>query len=315
MKQVFCIGELLIDFVGQGKNGNIAQTDTFLKKAGGAPANVAAAVSRLGGKSVFVGAIGKDPFGDFLKATLDVEKVGVEHLQRVSTFTTLAFVSLGEEGARDFVFSRGADASLSYDPSLAQKFSEQIVHFGAATAFLGGTLQETYYQYLLDAQSQRALICFDPNYREDLHASDPEGFVAHSLHFIERAHLCKMSEEEALLISRCSTLEEACIFFQQRSDATLCVTLGKNGTLVSIPGQPLFTVDTIEIEAVDTTGSGDSFIGCLLAQWAKTSDRSVICDKEWLTSAIVLANKAGAFTALSYGAIAALPRSSDLENL
>jgi fructokinase len=96
------------------------------------------------------------------------------------------------------------------------------------------------------------------------------------MHFIERAHLCKMSEEEALLISNCSTLEDACLFFQQKSNATICVTLGKNGTLVSIPNQPLFTVDTIRIEAIDTTGSGDAFIGCLLAEWAKTTSGSVI---------------------------------------
>ena len=315
MKQVFCIGELLIDFVGQGENGNIAQTDSFLKKAGGAPANVAAAVARLEGKSSFIGAIGRDPFGEFLKETLLTENIDITYLQRVDIFTTLAFVSLGEEGARDFVFSRGADATLSYDSSLAQKFKEQVVHFGAATAFLGGALRETYYRYLSDAQSQQALICFDPNYREDLHASDPEGFVAHCMHFIERAHLCKMSEEEALLISNCSTLEDACLFFQQKSNATICVTLGKNGTLVSIPNQPLFTVDTIRIEAIDTTGSGDAFIGCLLAQWAKTTSGSVITDKQWLKSAVTLANKAGAFTALSYGAIAALPRVSDLATL
>ena len=115
MKKVFCVGELLIDFVGQGGHPSFLNR-SISQKSGGAPANVAAAVSRLGSQAYFVGAVGKDPFGNFLIETLSQEGVALHFLQQVPTFTTLAFVNLGADGERDFVFSRGADRELNYDP-------------------------------------------------------------------------------------------------------------------------------------------------------------------------------------------------------
>ena len=312
MKKVFCIGELLIDFVGQGGHPSLTKTDQFLKKAGGAPANVAAAVSRLDGHSYFVGAVGSDPFGNFLAETLEKEAVGTDFLQKVSTFTTLAFVNLGADGERDFVFSRGADRELTYDKALAGKFFQQIVHFGAATSFLGGSLEHTYSTYLEDAMANEALISFDPNYRHDLHRFDPEDFIKKSLHFISKAHLIKLSEEEAKLLANTDDLEEACRFFHGMTHGTICITLGKQGTLLSLNSDQRATIPTIPVKAIDTTGSGDAFIGCLLATLSKAPSTSILKDKEWMTEAVSIANKAGAFTAQNYGAIAALPRAKDL---
>jgi fructokinase len=312
MKKVFCVGELLIDFVGQGGHPSLSKTDQFLKKAGGAPANVAAAVSRLGSQAYFVGAVGKDPFGNFLIETLSQEGVALHFLQQVPTFTTLAFVNLGADGERDFVFSRGADRELNYDPSLSDQLTNQIVHFGAATSFLGGNLENTYSRYLDEAIVKGALISFDPNYRHDLHRFDIEDFIQKSLHFISKAHLIKLSEEEAKLIANSNHLEEACRFLHKQTSATICITLGKEGTLLSLDTEHQIKVPTIPIKAIDTTGSGDAFIGCLLATLSKSDSTDNLKDESWMTKAVNMANKAGAFTAQNYGAIAALPKEKDL---
>ena len=151
MKKVFCIGELLIDFVAENQGKTLSVAKEFTKKAGGAPANVACAISKLEGKSVFVGCVGDDPFGDFLLNILEENKVDTSMAQKSEVFTTLAFVSIDEDGERDFVFSRGADKELKYDSSLKKDFKNNMVHFGAATAMLGGNLEEAYSRYFFDA--------------------------------------------------------------------------------------------------------------------------------------------------------------------
>jgi fructokinase len=201
---------------------------------------------------------------------------------------------------------------LTYDSALSGKLSEQIIHFGAATSFLGGSLEHTYSTYLEEAIANEALISFDPNYRNDLHRFDVDDFIKKSLHFISKAHLIKLSEEEAKLLAKTDDLEEACRFFHNMSNATICITLGKQGTLLSLDSDQRATIPTIPIKAIDTTGSGDAFIGCLLAILSKVPSTNVLKNKEWMTEAVSIANKAGAFTAQNYGAIAALPRAKDL---
>ena len=150
MKKVFCIGELLVDFVAENQGSDLRKATVFTKKAGGAPANVACAISRLGGNSSFIGCIGEDPFGEFLEQVLIENKVDTLHLQKTDTFTTLAFVSIAENGERDFVFSRGADRELKYLPKIKSGFKGNMLHLGAATALLGGSLESAYGHYFFD---------------------------------------------------------------------------------------------------------------------------------------------------------------------
>ena len=126
MKKIFCIGELLIDFVAENQGKDLTKAKEFSKKAGGAPANVSCAISKLGGDSVFIGCVGNDPFGTFLLRILEDEKVDISLAQKSDTFTTLAFVSLDEDGERDFVFSRGADRELAYDSSHKSYFKNKL---------------------------------------------------------------------------------------------------------------------------------------------------------------------------------------------
>ena len=168
MKKIFCIGELLIDFVAENQGSDLRKASVFTKKPGGAPANVACAISKLGGSSTFIGCIGDDPFGNFLEQILIENSVDTRHLQKTDTFTTLAFVSIAENGERDFVFSRGADRELKYLPKIKSEFKGNMLHLGAATALLGGPLESAYGHYFFDGLTERACISFDPNFRQDL---------------------------------------------------------------------------------------------------------------------------------------------------
>ncbi|SHG54781.1 carbohydrate kinase family protein [Flagellimonas flava] len=314
MKKVFCIGELLIDFVAEKQGSDLSKANTFTKKAGGAPANVACAISKLGGKGIFIGAVGDDPFGSFLVQVIKKEGVDISLVQVSETFTTLAFVSLAEDGERDFVFSRGADKELEYNPNHRKEFQGNLLHLGAATALLGGSLEKAYGKYLFDGLTKDMFISFDPNFRSDLWKENEQKFIKKCMPFVEKSHLCKFSLEEAQLLSGKEDLDEACDYLHEVGTKIITVTLGKDGTLVSI-GDTRRIVPSIPVKPVDTTGAGDAFIGCLLKQIADMGNfQNILADFETLTSMVAVANRAGAITTKNYGAIPSLPTKVQLES-
>ena len=312
MKKVFCIGELLIDFVAEKQGSDLSKAIEFSRKAGGAPANVACAISKLGGNSAFIGCVGADPFGTYLLGVLSDFGVDISLAQRSEVFTTLAFVSLAEDGERDFVFSRGADKELKYLPSIKKEFPDSIVHFGAATALLGGNLEDAYGRYYFDALTQDSFISFDPNYRADLWNDNDAVFVKKCQHFIEKSHLCKFSLEEAQLLSGKNDLDEACTYLHELGTCIIVITLGPDGTYVST-GRNSKIIPSIKVKAVDTTGAGDAFIGCLLQQISMLDHaEDVLKNEEQLFTMVEMANKAGALTTTNYGAIESLPERNQL---
>lgn len=312
MKKVFCIGELLIDFVAENQGKDLSKAKEFTKKAGGAPANVACAISKLGGQSAFIGCVGEDPFGNFLLGILDQENVNLSLAQKCDTFTTLAFVSIDEDGERDFVFSRGADKELKYDSTLKNEFKENMVHFGAATALLGGNLEDAYGRYFFDALTQNSFISFDPNYRVDLWKNKEEVFIKKCIPFIQKSHLCKFSLEEAQLLSGKNDLKEACTYLHEMGTDIITITLGAEGTLLSTKTYSK-TIPSIAVNPVDTTGAGDAFIGCLLKQISTHHNLQQTLENEALLTAMVaMANKAGAITTTNFGAIESLPNQKQL---
>ncbi|MGB5818641.1 MAG: carbohydrate kinase [Saonia sp.] len=314
MKKIYCIGELLIDFVAEKQGNDLSKANEFTKKAGGAPANVACAISKLGGNSAFIGAVGEDPFGTFLLKVLNDSGVDISLAQRSKTFTTLAFVSLAEDGERDFVFSRGADKELKYDSSVKTNLKGNMIHFGAATALLGGKLEEAYGRYFFDALTQGSFISFDPNFRGDLWKNNEASFLKKCMPFVEKSHLCKFSLEEATLLSGKNELEEACDFLHKVGAKIIAITLGSKGTLISTEKLKQ-TIPSVKVTPVDTTGAGDAFIGCLLQQLAMQNyTDKVFNDKDLLTQMVHKANKAGAITTTQYGAIESLPNQEQLNS-
>ncbi|WP_411029162.1 carbohydrate kinase family protein [Spongiimicrobium sp. 3-5] len=314
MRKVYCIGELLIDFVAENQGSDLSKAIEFTKKAGGAPANVACAISKLGGRSAFIGAVGVDPFGTYLLKVLKDASVDISLTQRSKIFTTLAFVSIAEDGERDFVFSRGADRELKYSSANKSDLKGNMLHLGAATALLGGNLEEAYGRYFFDALTLGTFISFDPNFRADLWKDNEASFIKKCMPFVEKSDLCKFSLEEAQLLSGKNDIDEACDLLHEAGTKLIAVTLGPKGTLISRKGFRQ-TVPSVKVVPVDTTGAGDAFIGCLLQQIATLNSLSDIMENDTLLlSMIARANRAGAITTTNFGAIESLPDQNQLND-
>jgi fructokinase len=165
MKKILCIGEALIDMICTDRGQSLSDGQHFLKKAGGAPTNVAAAIGALGGSVELAAKVGTDPFGKHLIDVMQSFKVSTKWvIQDPAWFTTFAFVSLMEDGERDFYFNRGADGQLNRQEVEAINLDEfSIVHFGSATGFLPGPLQAAYQGLLHKCLQKNIFISFDPN--------------------------------------------------------------------------------------------------------------------------------------------------------
>lgn len=305
--KILCIGEALIDMICTDKGKSLAAGNHFLKKPGGAPTNVAAAIAALGGKVELAAKVGNDPFGKQLINVMETFGVGTKAmLTDEEHFTTLAFVSLMENGERDFVFNRGADGRLTKDDIDSIDLRDvHIIHFGSATAFLPGPLQEAYLHLLNKALYHKIYISFDPNYRHLLFRNNTQSFIDQSWHFLQHCNFFKVSDEEAMLITQTGSPETAADILLKKTKAVFTITLGKDGTLVGLNNEQ-HIVDSIPITAIDTTGAGDAFVGAILYQ---LSHRSKVQMNElnlgdWRRF-VANANKAGARTCEYMGAMEA----------
>ena len=305
--KVLCIGEALIDMICTDRGSRLADGQNFLKKAGGAPANVAAAIAALGAEVDMAAKVGKDPFGQHLIDLLNEMGVSTKWvIQDPSSFTTFAFVSLMEDGERDFYFNRGADGQLSMQDLAGLDLSDYaIVHFGSATGFLPGPLQSTYIDLLNKAKAAGALISFDPNYRHLLFPNNTADFVTQSWHFIQACDFFKLSDEEAMLITGLDSVASAAAALGAKTNAVFAITLGKEGTLLAT-SHGTEIISSIPITPIDATGAGDAFVGAVLYQLLGTKPDAIqnLSIEQWRTI-ITNANKAGARTCEYMGAMEA----------
>lgn len=307
MKKVLCPGEALIDFVAIEALGNLKDSSEFVKKAGGAPANAAGAMAKFGVEAYFMGSVGNDPFGQFLKETLATYNINITHMQSIDVPTTLAFVSLTTDGERDFKFNRGADSKLKIeDETILQSFD--CFHFASATAFLGDELKISYDQILEYGIKHNKLITFDANYRDALFGDQTELFITECRRYISHSHITKVSDEEAILLTGIDDLIEAGTKLQQLSGNYVLLTLGANGTylfsnqgMIHIPSQP--------VKMVDSTGAGDAFIGTVVALAVKEQQLSL----EKMIEIVTIANQVGAITTTKYGALESIPSLDEIE--
>ncbi len=307
MNQILCIGEALIDMICTDKNKPLSEGENFLKKPGGAPTNVAAAIGAMGGKVSLAAKVGIDPFGKHLIEIMNSFNVNTNWmLQDENHFTTFAFVSLMNNGERDFYFNRGADGQLSVDDISKINLDEfSIIHFGSATGFLQGPLNQAYASLLQSSVAKNKFVSFDPNYRELLFGNNKEAFIKQSWNFIKQSNFFKVSDEEALLLTSKQTVDEAATYFSENANAVFAITLGKTGTMLGFNGQRTI-VPSIIINAIDTTGAGDAFVGMLLFQLSLLTINEIenLSIENW-KSIIANANKAGARTCEYMGAMEA----------
>jgi len=302
MRKVYCIGELLVDFIGQPDQA-IINSKYFAKQPGGAPANVAAAIAKLGGEASFIGQAGNDGFGSFLIASLQELEINTDWCWKHGK-TTLAFVAVDSFGEREFEFYRGSDGDYTL-PENINIAPDSIIHFGSATALLGGALKDSYFKLLDYATGNGNYISFDPNFREDLVKTDVTSEYIHDCRtIISCAHLVKLNQSEAQLISGEDNLNSAADTILRLGAEVVIITLGSSGALLCTnSGQKLIPGKLIK--AVDTTGAGDAFIGAILFKLAQG------LDPNWEIF-ISFANFVAAFTCTNYGAMNAMPYMRDL---
>ena len=270
MFDVTAIGELLIDFTECGVSENGMRL--FEQNPGGAVANVAAAVSKLGGSAAFLGKIGKDMHGEFLRGTLEQAGVNTDGLvDTEDAFTTLAFVALRPDGERMFSFARKPGADLLLSPAEINYTvleHTSILHTGSL-ALSDEPCRSAVLSVLDYARRTRKTVSYDPNYRASLWKGEEEA-VKYMRLIAGYADLIKISEEEISLITGKNDPEEAARVLHDGGAACVAVTLGSRGALVSAQGKarqiPPFPVE----KPTDTTGAGDSFWGAFLYRFVKS---------------------------------------------
>lgn len=306
------MGELLIDFtpMGETDDGRLL----FARNPGGAPANVAVQALRAGVSSGFLGRVGKDMFGDFLVSTLKdcrVETVGLS--QDPAFATSLAFVQLNGQGDRDFSFYRnpGADTRLSFDEvDLSLLDSCKLLCFGSL--LLTAEPSRSTVEKLVDyARSQGKITAYDPNWRPPLWADKAEG-VARMRSLADKADIMKVSDEELILLTERQDLASGAKALLEQGVSLVVVTQGPKGCTVFTSAFSL-QKNTYDTKVVDTTGSGDSFFGALLAKIIQSGKRPEALSQEELADFVDFANAAGAVCATKTGAIPALPRTEEIE--
>lgn len=310
-KNVFCIGELLIDMVCVDNKG-LKDGEKFEKKAGGAPANVAASICKLEGNAYFLGQVGDDFFGTYLVEMLDSLNINTEMTVKKGS-TTMALVGIDADGERNFDFLRGSDGEYSFDNVDTSKItSSDIIHFGSATGFLDGELKNTYFKLLDYAVANDIYVSFDPNYRDALITEDKlDKFIEDCLSFLRKSDFTKLSDEELFLITKEKDITAGVNKLHELGVKVVTITLGSKGTYLSVAGQNEI-IPSIKITQVDSTGAGDSFVGGVLKQLSDIEDKKNVSFEDW-KNIIAFANKVGAITCTNYGAIASMPTLSELQ--
>lgn len=298
------MGELLIDFQSEG-NGSLKETDRFVKKAGGAPANVCVQAKKLGCDAVYLTKVGADGFGDFLVATLESEGVDVSHIGRSADLnTSLAFVSIRENGERDFSFYRTMTADLYIEPADFEdvEFSKgDVLEFGSV-ALATDTARGTHRYLIEKAVKAGTLICFDPNLRFNLW-KDPEELRKVVKEFAQYADVIKVGKDELEFIVGDAADREKALF--GGSLKVLAVTDGSKGADIILADGRRFECTGYKVKAVDTTGAGDSFFGALIAGLFKAGAKPENLLEDTIDYGKILdfACKCGAYTTTGYGAI------------
>lgn len=312
---VLALGELLVDMVAE-ETGDLVGAHRFQKAAGGAPANVAVGLARLGRRSGFTGCIGDDPFGRFLQQTLEQEGVDTAGLMTTSEApTTLALVSRAANGERDFQFYRspGADTLLR-----AESIPDDLLR-DATVLHVGGLIltHEPARGAALDAVGRARdfglTISCDPTLREPLWDDLPR---AHEeiLGLFSRSHIIKVSHEELVFTAGTRDPATGARYLWHDDLRLFVVSLGPDGCWFRCADGEGY-VPGFAVDAIDTTGAGDSFVAGLLASLFDLGVDLRAPDAPRVREALRRANAAGALTTTALGAIPALPRRVDVERL
>jgi fructokinase len=310
---VVTLGELLIDMFPSELGRRLVEVSAFHPKPGGAPANVAVAARRLGASSAFIGKVGDDPFGCYLRDVLRAEGVDVSGVRfDQNARTTMAVIAMPDENTAEFIFYRnpGADTRLrpdEVDQGLVRQ--ARAFHVGSLSLTDEPSRSATLAAVQM-ARDSEALVSFDVNYRPRLWRS-PDDATAQIRSVLPLAHLVKVNEGELRLLAGTDELLEGARTLLGYGPALCVVTLGPGGSFfctqdasAHIPAYP--------VQAVDAVGCGDAFVAGLLTQLVVGESWQARLTHEFLCQALQYANAVGALTALKHGVIPALPTAAEV---
>jgi len=304
MRDITAVGEILIDLTQCGVNEQ--GIPLFAANPGGAPANLAVAASRLGASTAFIGKVGTDSFGTFLRDCLrengvDVTGMATDPVQH----TTLAVVALDAAGERNFSFYRdpSADVNLSVQEIPAALLRDtRFLHFGSVSLTCEPARSATLHA-ARTAREYGALISYDPNYRASLWP-DEQAAIAQMKAPLDLVDVLKVSDEELPLLTGTDDLEAGTAMLAAKGIRLVLVTLGAKGAFYRFQGKTGH-VPGVPCKVGDTNGAGDTFFGAALSRLAKTSLEALTVPE--LEQILCFANKAASLTTSRHGAIPAMP--------
>lgn len=303
MKKLVCIGESLIDFMAVD-----GDELTFKANAGGAPANVCACVSKLGGQSCYLGKLSKDIFSRFLLHNMQCYGIDTSFVAIDGRYpTALAFVSHDDRGDREFNFYRTNTCDLMLDEDDVREDmldKGDILHF-CSVCLVESKTKQAHIKAIKIAKDRGALVSFDVNIRENLWDS-LDSCVKTVKEFLSCADIVKVSQEELVAITKEQDYQKSVrmMFDMSQNCKILLVTKGENGAECFDRDMQSFSTLAKASNVVDTTGAGDCFIGsvlyCLLY-------KNCTLDIQSMTQATTFASFACAQVVGRKGAMQAMP--------
>ena len=310
---VVCFGDLLMDFVPTESGLDFSDLPTFMPVPGGAAANVAVGLAKLGVQSQFLGKVGDEPFGHILIDTLKREGVNVGSIRlEAKARTALAFVALAKNGERDFMFYRHPSADMLFTPSevdIAALEQTDIFHFDSIS-LASPQPRETAFFAADHAKTSGKLISYDVNLRLPLWESAAQAKDG-IMEGLKRADIVKLSDDELSFLTGNALPENVKQHLWHEGLRLVILTLGSEGC-VAITDRGALTVPSISVDAVDTTGAGDGFVAGLLS--GIVADTDVLNDDAALIKLSKFANAVGALTTTARGAIPSLPSRKQVDD-
>ena len=310
MPDIMAIGEMLVDFTAKtDENGDIH----YKQNPGGAPANVAVMTAKLGVSSGFIGKMGKDMFGTYLKETLENEGVDTKGVKLDKGYsTTLAFVRKNDDGERDFVFYRNnsADLNLNFNEINLKLIDNcKLLHFGALL-LTSEPSKSAVINTVEYAKQQGKIITYDPNWREHLWPSRAEAVKA-MRSVLRYVDIIKVSELELQIITDSGNLLPSIAKLLNEGVKVVCITQGAKGCIIATR-KGIERFPTFDVETIDTLGAGDSFFGAFISRIIKSGKAMDELDMDDLREFAIYANACGSLSSTKVGAIPAMPTHEEI---
>lgn len=262
---ILAIGETVVDLISVEESDSLRAPYTFRKYLGGAPANVAASVAKLGGKAAVIAKIGSDPFGHFLKEELTRYGVCTDYLvMDPSVQTSVVFVSR-TESTPDFEAFRDGDFQLTPDEIPEEAIARAKVVQTSTWPLSREPSRSAVVKALRLASEQRKVVSLDPNYSPAIwpNPNEAKRFLAEIYHFVE---FTKPSLDDAQRLFGELSPEEYVRAFQRLGPRLVVLTLGERGCLIC-EGESITRVPAFEVKATCSTGVGDAFWAGFLLSW------------------------------------------------